>query len=126
MENGYGRFWLGYEERYTTAHRAAYRFAVRPPAKGEVVDHLCHNEDSECPGGWSCPHRACCNPAHLECTDSVENMRRGAGFNSRRFAERTHCGRGHPFDEENSYFRPDGRRECRACGREDYFKRKGS
>lgn len=28
---------------------------------------------------------------------------------------RTHCIHGHPFDAENTYRTPDGRRQCRAC-----------
>lgn len=120
---GYGRFWLGYEGGYTTAHRAAYRFAVGEPSG--VVDHQCHNEDPGCPGGPACLHRQCCNPAHLEDTDSVENMRRGKGANSRGVVERTICARGHEFDEANTYVRPDGRRECRACNLEDYHRRRG-
>lgn len=35
--------------------------------------------------------------------------------NARR--ERTHCIRGHPFDEENTRYSPDGERVCRACVR---------
>lgn len=31
----------------------------------------------------------------------------------------THCRRGHPFDDENTYFRPSGRRSCRECKRID-------
>lgn len=27
------------------------------------------------------------------------------------------CGRGHPFDEANTYVAPNGKRYCRACGR---------
>jgi hypothetical protein len=30
-------------------------------------------------------------------------------------AKRTHCKRGHPFDEKNSYIRSDGSRRCRKC-----------
>lgn len=30
-------------------------------------------------------------------------------------AAKTHCKMGHPFDEKNTYFRPDGGRACRAC-----------
>ena len=32
---------------------------------------------------------------------------------------KTHCGRGHPFDEANTYVTPRGVRHCRACHRED-------
>ena len=31
---------------------------------------------------------------------------------------KTHCVRGHPFDQENTYTAPNGRRSCRACHRE--------
>jgi WhiB family transcriptional regulator, redox-sensing transcriptional regulator len=33
-------------------------------------------------------------------------------------ASKTHCKRGHPFDAENTYYTPDGRRRCRTCLRE--------
>lgn len=29
----------------------------------------------------------------------------------------THCNRGHPFDEENTYVRPNGERNCKECRR---------
>lgn len=32
--------------------------------------------------------------------------------------QRTHCPRGHPYDEENTRISPKGHRQCRACGRE--------
>ena len=28
---------------------------------------------------------------------------------------KTHCPKGHPYDEKNTYVTPDGRRECRTC-----------
>lgn len=31
----------------------------------------------------------------------------------------THCHRGHLYDEENTYYRSDGRRMCKTCGREN-------
>lgn len=31
---------------------------------------------------------------------------------------KTHCKRGHPFDNSNIYYRPDGGRMCRTCNRE--------
>ena len=32
---------------------------------------------------------------------------------------KTHCARGHPYDETNTAVTPKGRRYCRACHRED-------
>lgn len=29
--------------------------------------------------------------------------------------QRTHCKRGHPFDTQNTYIRPNGKRNCRTC-----------
>lgn len=29
----------------------------------------------------------------------------------------SHCGKGHPFDDANTYVAPNGRRRCRACDR---------
>ena len=37
--------------------------------------------------------------------------------------QRSHCIRGHPFDERNTRINPDGRRDCRQCRRE-YMRRK--
>jgi WhiB family redox-sensing transcriptional regulator len=33
-------------------------------------------------------------------------------------ASKTHCKRGHPFDQANTYYAPDGQRRCRTCLRE--------
>lgn len=30
-------------------------------------------------------------------------------------ADKTHCKQGHPYDEENTFYRPDGSRWCRQC-----------
>jgi hypothetical protein len=81
-----------------------------------VVDHLCHT--SECDLGDGCPHRACCNPAHLDPKTQQENTLRGCHANNGiRKREQTHCIAGHPFDEANTYIRPNGTRVCRECGR---------
>lgn len=32
-------------------------------------------------------------------------------------AAKTHCAKGHEFNEENTYFRPEGGRRCRKCKR---------
>lgn len=43
--------------------------------------------------------------------------------------KKTHCHRGHLFDEENTYLTPNGRRSCRAClriARLAYYRRNKS
>lgn len=85
------------------AHRHMYIEAFGTIPEGMTLDHLCRN-------------RACVNPGHLEPVTHAENMRRSAP------AQKTHCINGHPFDEENTRWRPStsggGRRVCRACQRE--------
>jgi hypothetical protein len=59
-------------------------------------------------------------PAHLEPVPPGENTRRGKWGNHQR--EKTHCPKGHPYDEANTrrYRHITGgmARQCRACHRE--------
>lgn len=114
--DGYGI--TGQKER---AHRVAYEAKVGPIPPGAELDHTCHTADGGCPGGPSCVHRACVNPAHLEPVDHLTNLLRGntpAAIN----LAKTHCAHGHPYDAVNTNHRVGrgGRiwRECLACRRE--------
>lgn len=114
---GYGVFHL--DGRRVGAHRIAFMLANDLPLDTvNTVDHTCHNQ-SGCAGGPRCPHRLCCNPAHLENTTSGLNTLRGESP-SAKHARKTHCVNGHEFTPENTYVyvwrrtqRP--RRMCRQC-----------
>lgn len=101
--SGYGRIKRpGGRSGMMPAHRAAYELRVGPIPPGMVIDHLCRN-------------RACINPEHLEVVTNRENILRGVSSAAQR-ARKTHCPKGHPYDEANTYIRPTtGNRECRSC-----------
>lgn len=100
--NGYGYFSI--KGRYYLAHRVVYEWRVGPIPQGKQIDHLCRV-------------RRCVNPDHLEPVTCKENTHRGDGPAGRN-ARKTHCKRGHPFNEANTHLRLAGGRSCRACRRE--------
>ena len=80
------------------AHRAAYQLFA-PIPDGLVLDHLCRNPP-------------CVDPNHLEPITLAENNLRGEGCMAK-YAQRTHCPQGHPYDEENTWITTVGARRCR-------------
>jgi hypothetical protein len=78
--NGYGQFGMPAGTRLT--HRIAYQYAVGAIPGRLVLDHLCHTADPACADVNDCPHRRCCNPAHLEPVTHRENIARGRGGDS--------------------------------------------
>lgn len=98
-ENGYGQIGSGGSQY---AHRVAYEAWKGPIPDGLTLDHLCRV-------------RHCCNPDHLEPVTHQVNNLRGEGPAAIRAAVET-CPAGHPYDEENTYWRPKrGGRDCRKC-----------
>lgn len=112
-DDGYGQFSINRQQRF--AHRIAYELLVGPIPEGLRIDHVKAN---------GCTSKLCVKaladergPAHLEAVTQRENVRRGDGVTGRN-ARKTHCPKGHPYDEENTYWRPDGSgRECMTCRR---------
>jgi hypothetical protein len=100
--DGYGR--IGSEG----AHRVVYRLLVGPIPPRRVLDH---RED------WGCRSKACCWPLHVKPVTNRQNVLRGRSFSAVN-AAKTKCDNGHEYDLLNTYFRPSGHRDCRACGRD--------
>lgn len=101
---GYGVIKAPGGRKLLRAHRVLYELVRAPIPAGLTIDHLCGN-------------RSCVNPFHMEPVTQGENSRRGGGMYVAAAKARaaTHCQRGHAFDTANTRWRPDGRRQCRAC-----------
>ena len=101
-QGGYG--WVHVEGRWAKTHRLTWELFYGPIPRGSQVLHFCHTPP-------------CIEPTHLYLGDRSANMqdRISAGNNPQ--SNKTHCNKGHPYDEENTYTAPSGSRNCRACRR---------
>ena len=102
--SGYGQ--VRVDGRLVTAHRYAWSILRGPIPEALTLDHLCRN-------------RRCVRPSHLELVTRGENVLRGicGELNRVRVLALTECPQGHPYDEANTYVRPNGIRNCRTCKR---------
>lgn len=86
--------WIGYINRSgygSFRGRGVHRFVMEVlegVSIDMVVDHACHNRETCQRRGRSlgaeCPHRRCCNPAHLEVVTQWENLKRSAAWTTER------------------------------------------
>ncbi|KKM92270.1 hypothetical protein LCGC14_1220230 [marine sediment metagenome] len=104
-KDGYGQ--IGFDGKVRRAHRVAYKLHRGEIPAGLELDHLCRT-------------RSCVNPFHLDPVTHAENVARGEG------GRRTHCKRGHEFTPENTHQEKYGSQRCRACRRENYWRRKNA
>ncbi|KKL80704.1 hypothetical protein LCGC14_2002090 [marine sediment metagenome] len=90
---GYGK--MAVESKPLLTHRLAWEIAYGSIPEGIQVLHLCDTPP-------------CILPWHLYLGTPADNMRDMA-------RRKTSCVHGHPFDEANTYYAPNGGRHCRAC-----------
>jgi hypothetical protein len=83
-------------------HREVWKRLVGPIPPGLVLDH---RED------WGCTSKACCWPMHVLPVTPRVNTLRGRSFSAIN-AAKDRCDHGHPFDLINTYWRPNGHRDC--------------
>lgn len=98
---GYGR--INVRNKSERVHRLMYRLWVGEIPEGLTIDHLCRNT-------------ICAAPDHLEAVTQSENTRRQQESLVHHNAKKTHCPKGHPYDEENTRYgsKKEGR-VCRLC-----------
>jgi hypothetical protein len=108
--NGYGV--LRFQGKNEWAHRAAWRLLHGDIPAKLVIDHLCNN-------------RPCVRPEHLRLTTQRANILRSKTHPMAVNFRKTHCPKGHPYDEANTIHgtTPLGHpnRICRRC-RNDWQK----
>lgn len=91
--------------RKVLVHRWIYEKEVGVIPDGVVIDHHCRN-------------RKCCNVLHMRLVtrrvNALENSKSVAALN----LAKTHCAKGHAYDESNTKRLKSGARKCRICHRE--------
>lgn len=108
--NGYGNWRVA--GKSIGAHRLAYELFVGEIPPKRVIDHSCHNKDLTCKGGWSCLHRRCVNPGHLNAVTQAENLMTSTLTT---MGQQT-CRNGlHDYTFDNIFTEKSGVRRCKAC-----------
>jgi hypothetical protein len=99
--NGYGRLHSGRDGSEDRAHVSAFLTVYGPLLPGMMVCHTCDNPP-------------CYEPRHLFAGSNSTNQLDAVAKGRHGQTRKTHCPKGHPYDEQNTYIRP-GRRGCREC-----------
>lgn len=96
--NSRGYIERDYNGKRWSMQRLIWTHFYGPIPDGLVVDHLCR-----IPRCW--------NPEHLEPVTIKVNTNRGINWER----SKTHCPKGHPYDDVNTFVEKGGWRKCRVC-----------
>lgn len=103
-KHGYGSFTLDGRARY--AHRVALGLHLgRAMERGEVACHRCDNP-------------RCVNPSHLFLGTAKDNMSDARAKGRLAHQAKTHCAKGHLWNDETTYsyfYKGKGQRVCKQC-----------
>lgn len=100
--DGYGR--VRYQKRHRYVHVLTWEWANGTVPPGKELDHKCRTV-------------LCVNPDHLEPVSHQTNCQRGLAGNYNKV--KTHCQRGHLYDEEGTRW-SRGKRYCKRCEHDIY------
>ena len=108
VTSGYGQVYRA--PKFLLAHRYAWEISVGPLSDRLTLHHICRN-------------KVCVNPNHLVPLDWSTHTR----IDSHN-ARKTHCPRGHPYDEANTIHTspPRPQRVCRTCRNNHHNKRRSN
>lgn len=106
---GYGV--RNFQRKQRKVHRISAHLFKKFPLISEM--HVLHH----------CDNPACFNPKHLFLGTDKDNVEDCISKGRRRAQKVIHCPKGHPYSGENLYVRPNGRRECKECGRQSALDR---
>jgi len=103
-KQGYGG--IRFEGKVVKTHRLAWILANGPIPDGLDVLHHCDNPP-------------CCDVEGCLFLGTVADNNADRDAKGRNYwRKRSHCASGHLFDADNTTMTPDGKRRCRACGKD--------